>query len=109
MYFATIFVCGPTGRLEFVIEAAPPASVPMPMIPSSVELNSTAPVGVPTGAVTVALNVTGCPQTDEPAGESVTTEVVVAVRFVTSNATLRSGNTSGPVAGVMPGAVARKT
>jgi hypothetical protein len=74
--------CVPTAREEIVSVALPEeSSVPVPMVvPPS--WNVTVPVGVPSGELTVTLNVTACPNTD---GFWEDTRAVVVAGLVTVN------------------------
>jgi capsular polysaccharide biosynthesis protein len=62
--YAAVIMCEPTANAAVVNVATPePLSVPVPrVVPPS--LNVTVPVGVPEVPVTVALNVTGAPESD---------------------------------------------
>lgn len=62
--YTAVILCAPTVSVLVLNVAMPlPSSVPLPMgIPPSWKV--TVPVGVPLAVVTVAVKVTGCPESD---------------------------------------------
>ena len=77
--------CPPTLNADVVNVAFPALSVPVPNV-AAPSLNVTGPVAVPPCALTVAVNVTACPNTDAFCDDVTAVVVVVAFTVCVSGA-----------------------